>query len=76
MKLLTELIQDFAYRIHVGGNVQLRLLDDRGQWFSVDLTAATFNAMDVTDDVGKMVAVLPIKFEPDDKLNDHNGVTQ
>ncbi len=76
MKLLTELIQDFAYRIHIGGNVQLRLLDDRGQWFSVDISASTFNAMDVTDDVGKMVAVLPIKFEPSDKLNDHKEAGQ
>ncbi len=76
MKLLTELIQDFAYRIRIGGNVQLRLLDDRGQWFSVDISASTFNAVDETDDVGKMVAVLPIKFEPSDDLSDHKEAGQ
>lgn len=76
MKLLTELIQDFAKRIHIGGDVVLRLMDDKGRWFRVDMDAATFNGMDPDDATGKMVAVLPIVFTPDDKLAEHKEAGQ
>lgn len=71
--LLTELIQDFARRIHIGGNVVLRLMDDRGQWFKIELDTQTFNAMDPDDATGKMVAVLPIIFTTEDKLQPEGG---
>ncbi len=66
--LLTELIQDFARRIHIGGNVVLRLMDDRGQWFKIKLDAQTFNAMDPDDVTGKKGAVRPIIVTPEDKM--------
>lgn len=67
--LLTELIQEFARRIHIGGDVVLRLKDDRGRWFAVELDTQTFNAMDPDDETGKMVAVLPIVYTPEYHLS-------
>ncbi len=72
--LLTALIQEFARRIHIGGDVVLRLKDDRGRWFAVELDTQTFNAMNPDDEIGKMVAVLPIVFTPEDHLHGEQEV--